>query len=185
MFGKIWMKLVFTLLLIIFFTSVNATLQQDTVAVKEGKQSGILLKKGDKIPDYVFKDFSGKRVSLKSFRGKYVYIDLWATWCISCIEQAPYFEELEEKFHNKKIVFVSISVDRHQEVWKRFVKAEKKRVLQWVCPEGDKAPILKDLGILTIPRFILLDKKGRILESNFGMPVWPQTEKILFGLDGI
>lgn len=186
MFGQRWMKLVFTLLLIVTFASVKAAaLLQDTVEGKEGKQSIILLKKKDKIPDYVYKDLDGKRISLKSFLGKYVYIDLWATWCTSCIEQTPYFEELEEKFHNKKIVFVSISVDRHQEAWERFVKAEKRRSLQWICPEGDKAPILKDLGILTIPRFILLDKKGRILESNFGMPDWSQTEKILSELDGI
>lgn len=109
----------------------------------------------------------------------------WATWCTSCIEQTPYFEKLEEEFHNKKIVFVSISVDRHREVWERLVKAEKKRILQWVCPEGEKAPILRDFGILTIPRFILLDKKGRILESNFGMPAWSQTEKALSELEGI
>ena len=50
---------------------------------------------------------------------------------------------------------------------------------------GGKAPILRDFGILTIPRFILLDKKGRILESNFGMPAWPQIEKALSELDGI
>ena len=174
------------LLFVVVFTGVKAfSLRRDTAVGKEGYQSAVLLKKGDKLPDYVFKDMNNKRVSLKSFRGKYVYIDLWATWCTSCIEQAPYFEELEEKFHNKKIVFVSISVDRHQEAWNRLVKAEKKRILQWVCPEGEKAPILEDLGILTIPRFILLDKKGRILETNFGMPAWPQTEKKLSELDGI
>ena len=183
MFGKRGMRLVFTLLSVVAFASVEAALQQDTVKGEE--QPVVLLKKGDKMPDYVFKDLSGKRVSLKSFRGKYVYIDLWATWCTSCIEQTPYFEKLEEKFHNKKIVFVSISVDRHREVWERLVKAEKKRIVQWVCPEGEEAPILRDFGILTIPCFILLDKKGRILENNFGMPAWPQTEKALSELDGI
>lgn len=183
MFGKRGMRLVFTLLSVVAFASVEAALQQDTVKGEE--QPVVLLKKGDKMPDYVFKDLSGKRVSLKSFRGKYVYIDLWATWCTSCIEQTPYFEKLEEKFHNKKIVFVSISVDRHREVWKRLVKAEKKRILQWVCPEGEEASILRDFGILTIPCFILLDKKGRILENDFGMPAWPQTEKALSELNGM
>lgn len=184
MLGKRRMRLISTLLLLIAFAHVEAALPQDTVAGKEKKQV-VLLQKGDKLPDYVFKDLSGKQVSLKSFRGKYVYIDLWATWCTSCIEQSPFFEELEEKFHNKKIVFVSISVDRHLEVWVRFVKSEKKRILQWICPEGENAPVLKDFGILTIPRFILLDKKGRILEDNFGMPAWTETEKRLSELKGI
>ena len=68
MFGKRGMRLVFTLLSVVAFASVEAALQQDTVKGEE--QPVVLLKKGDKMPDYVFKDLNGKRVSLKSFRGR-------------------------------------------------------------------------------------------------------------------
>ena len=67
MFGKRGMRLVFTLLSVVAFASVEAALQQDTVKGEE--QPVVLLKKGDKMPDYVFKDLNGKRV-VKKFPGK-------------------------------------------------------------------------------------------------------------------
>ena len=82
-------------------------------------------------------------------------------------------------------MFVSVSVDKHREVWLRTMKAEKKRIPQWICPEGEETPLLADFGVVAIPRFILLDKKGRILDVNFSMPSEPQAEKALSELEGI
>ena len=128
--GNVLIKVIFSVALMVMGMMAGATPvgQRDTMARKTDGREVVLLKKGDMMPNYVFKDVNGKRVSLKSFRGKYVYIDIWATWCGSCVEQTPYFEELEDKLHNKKIVFVSISVDKHREAWVRKVKAEKSRV---------------------------------------------------------
>ena len=185
--GNVLIKVIFSVALMVMGMMAGATPvgQRDTMARKTDGREVVLLKKGDMMPNYVFKDVNGKRVSLKSFRGKYVYIDMWATWCGSCVEQTPYFEELEDKLHNKKIVFVSISVDKHREAWVRKVKAEKSRVPQWICPEGEDTPLLADFGVVAIPRFILLDKKGRIVDGDFGMPAWARTEMDLRGLEGI
>lgn len=183
---SIWIKIVFVLALVVTGTCVKANPpQRDTMNRKTGGEKAVLLKKGDVMPNYVFKDVEGKRVSLKKFRGKYVYIDIWATWCGVCVAETPYFEQLEERFHNKNIVFVSVSVDKHREAWLRTMKAEKKRIPQWICPEGEDAPLLTDFGVVAIPRFILLDKKGRILDVNFSMPSEPQAEKTLSKLEGI
>ena len=183
---SIWIKIVFVFALVVIGTGVKANSQQrDTMTRKTGEEKAVLLKKGDVIPNYVFKDVEGKRVSLKKLRGKYVLIDIWATWCGSCVAETPYFEQLEERFHNKNIVFVSISVDKHREAWLRAMKVEKKRIPQWICPEGEDAPLLADFGIVAIPRFILLDKKGRVLDMNFSVPSEPRTEKALSELEGI
>ena len=183
---SIWIKIVSVLALVVTGTCVKANSpQRDTMTRKTDAKKAVLLKKGDIMPNYEFKDVEGKRVSLKKFRGKYVYIDIWATWCGACVEQTPYFEELEERFHNKNIVFVCVSVDKHREAWLRTMKAEKKRIPQWICPEGEDTPLLADFGVVAIPRFILLDKKGRILDVNFSMPSEPQAEKTLSELEGI
>ena len=100
--GNVLIKVIFSVALMVMGMMAGATPvgQRDTMARKTDGREVVLLKKGDMMPNYVFKDVNGKRVSLKSFRGKYVYIDIWATWCGSCVEQTPYFEELEDKLHN-------------------------------------------------------------------------------------
>ena len=89
---SIWIKIVFVLALVVTGTCVKANSpQRDTMTRKTDAKKAVLLKKGDMMPNYEFKDVEGKRVSLKKFRGKYVYIDIWATWCGVCVEQTPYF----------------------------------------------------------------------------------------------
>ena len=169
--GNVLIKVIFSVALMVMGMMAGATPvgQRDTMARKTDGREVVLLKKGDMMPNYVFKDVNGKRVSLKS----------------SCVEQSPYLLVLEDKLHNKKIVFVSISVDKHREAWVRKVKAEKSRVPQWICPEGEDTPLLADFGVVAIPRFILLDKKGRIVDGDFGMPAWARTEMDLRWLEGI
>lgn len=62
-------------------------------------------------PEFVFNSIEGKQVALKDLKGKYVYIDIWATWCRPCLEQLPAMKELEEKYRGTGIEFMSISVD--------------------------------------------------------------------------
>ena len=58
-----------------------------------------------------YENISGGTSSLSDFKGKYVYIDFWATWCAPCIAEIPYLKKLEKEYHNKNIAFVSISID--------------------------------------------------------------------------
>ena len=58
-----------------------------------------------------FENYAGETSSLEDFKGRYVYIDVWATWCGPCKKEIPYLKAIEEKFHNRNIEFVSISVD--------------------------------------------------------------------------
>ena len=64
-----------------------------------------VLKAGMTSPDFKYKDVNGKTVSLKDLRGKYVYIDVWATWCTPCRGELPYLKELEKKTGRKEYLF--------------------------------------------------------------------------------
>lgn len=138
---------------------------------------------GTPAPDFKYRDINGKTVSLKDLKGKYVYIDVWATWCGPCKGEIPHLQRLEEKMHGRKIVFVSISCDANRLAWERMVNEKKLGGIQLQI-EGDNA-FLSAFGVEGIPRFILLDKKGRVVNAWMSRPSEPETEKVLLGLKGI
>ena len=117
------------------------------------------LKVGDRVPNFVFRDTANREVSLKQFRGKYVVIDVWASWCYPCRKEYPYLQELEEKMEGKNIVFVGISCDHVEWRWTGAL-GMMKGIQWWIA--GDES-FLKAFRADRIPRFILLDRKGRVL----------------------
>jgi len=122
---------------------------------------------GSPSPDFNCTDISGKKFSLSNFRGKYLYIDIWATWCAPCQREIPYMRQLEERYHNKEIYFVSISCDSNRAAWENMVKSGMKGIqLHFVT--GDT--FMSEYMINGIPRFILLDKEGRIISADMTRP---------------
>lgn len=181
------MKAVFIVVLFLSlgFSLKAASSPKDTIARRKDTVPVTELQAGDRMPDFNLEDIDGKQVSLKDFKGKYVLIDIWATWCGVCLDEAPFFERLESQFHHKCIAFVSISADKNRDVWVKMIQSKQTNIPQWRLPEGEKSPLLSAFGIEGIPRFILLDKKGRILNTMCGMPSKPEIGEMLSGLKGI
>ena len=123
-------------------------------------------------PNFNCTDLSGKKVSLSDFKGKYVYIDIWATWCGPCQREIPHLQKLEEKYHGKDIYFVSISCDKNRKAWENRVRAGLKGI-QLHFVNGDT--FMNDYMIKGIPRFILLDKEGKIISVDMSRPSDPKT----------
>ena len=123
-------------------------------------------------PNFNCTDLSGKKVSLSDFKGKYVYIDIWATWCGPCQREIPHLQKLEEKYHGKDIYFVSISCDNNKKAWENRVRAGLKGI-QLHFVNGDT--FMNDYMIKGIPRFILLDKEGKIISVDMSRPSDPKT----------
>lgn len=140
-------------------------------------------KAGAPSADFKFKDVNGKVVSLKNLRGKYVYIDVWASWCSPCCKEIPFLQQLEEKMHGKKITFVSISWDRNRDNWVRALQEKNMKGVQLYFDNDDT--FFKEYGIEFIPRFILLDKKGRVVNAYMTRPSDPKTEETLNALKGL
>lgn len=141
------------------------------------------LKVGDRSPEFHATDKDGNEVTVKSLKGKYVYIDVWATWCEPCKMEIPFMKELEKKFRGKKIAFVSISSEKNKGKWGEMVRIMEMTGIQ-INTGGDQS-FMEAYRIAGIPRFILLDKKGRILNLNMTRPSNPETEKTLKALKGI
>ena len=140
-------------------------------------------KRGAPSADFRFKDVSGKVFSLKDFKGKYVYIDVWATWCGPCCKEIPFLQQLEEKMQGQKIAFVSISWDRNRNDWEKALDEKKLGGVQ--LHFGGDETFFKEYGIEFIPRFILLDKKGKVVNAYMTRPSDLKTEETLKALKGL
>ena len=134
-------------------------------------------------PDFKGEDINGKQMSLRDFRGKYVYIDMWATWCGPCQKELPFLKKLEEKYAGRNIVFVGLSIDADKAKWEARVKSGELCGTQLYIGRGSK--FQADYRISGIPRFILLDPNGRIVNPDMTRPSSEDTEKILNAQQGL
>ena len=126
------------------------------------------LDKGQPIKDIEMQDIDENIVSFSDFKGKWIYIDVWATWCNPCIKEIPVLKQLEEDFRGKDVVFISLSVDRQAEPWQEMVKAkELKGVQVWV---GQNEIISTFYKVSGIPRFMIFDPQGNIYDANAKRP---------------
>lgn len=139
--------------------------------------------KGQPSIGFKYLDIKGKEVSLADLKGKYVYIDCWATWCGPCRGELPHLQKLEHKYKGRNIHFVSISCDQDKAAWEKMVKDEKLGGIQ--LHNGGDNEFMDFFMINGIPRFILLDREGKIIASNAPRPSNPETVKLFNSLKGI
>ena len=139
--------------------------------------------KGQPSPEFKYLDINGKEVGLKDLTGKYVYIDVWATWCGPCRGELPHLKELEHQFKGKNIAFVSISCDQDKAAWEKMVKEEKLEGIQ--LHYGNDQSFMEAYMIRGIPRFILLDRDGKILAAEMTRPSNAKTAETFKNLEGI
>ena len=139
------------------------------------------LNAGNPSVDWEFFDINGNKYSSKDFLGKYIYIDVWASWCGPCIKEAPYFKEIAKKFEGKDIVFVSISVDESKNDWLNSQKEENDNIISLWAESWDNV-LCNFFKIHAIPRFLLIDKQGLIINSNADRPS-AGIEEVLNSLD--
>ncbi len=138
---------------------------------------------GKPSPDFKGVDVNGKQMSLRDFRGKYVYIDMWATWCGPCQKELPYLKKLAEKYKGRNITFVGLSIDADKAKWEARVKSGELCGTQLYIGKGSR--FQADYRISGIPRFILLDPNGRIVNPDMTRPSSDDTEKILNAQAGL
>lgn len=128
------------------------------------------------LPPFFFKDAENNEQGLQQYLGKYVIIDVWATWCGPCKYNAPYFYEMAEKYKDQNIVFVSISVDKNIAAWKQD-KSHSPHVINWITDFQN--PFMSRFAIQGIPRFILIGPDGKPINSKMPYPSEKNFEQIL------
>ena len=133
-----------------------------------------------KAPNFDYENHAGGKTTLESLKGKYVYIDLWATWCGPCRAEIPFLKELEKSLHDKNIAFVSISTDseKDHEKWRTFVKEKELTGIQLYADRANM-DFIKAFNVNTIPRFILIDPSGTVVDADAARPSDPKLKEQL------
>jgi peroxiredoxin len=118
---------------------------------------------GNEAPVFAQNDASGKSVSLASFKGKYVLVDFWASWCGPCRAENPNVVKAYQKFHAKGFDILGVSLDEEKDKW---IAAVKKDNLDWSQVsdlQGWKNNVAMLYGVQGIPMNFLIDKEGKII----------------------
>ncbi len=140
---------------------------------------------GTPSPKFVnYENYKGGTTSLDDLKGKYVYVDIWATWCGPCKREIPFLKEVEKEFHGKNIEFVSISIDKKEayQKWKDMVAEKELGGIQLYADNDWNSQFVRDYGIEGIPRFLLIDDKGNIVNADAPRPSNPKLKEVLNGL---
>jgi peroxiredoxin len=138
------------------------------------------LETGTKAPDFSLPDIYGASLSLSQFKGQYVLLDFWASWCQPCRKENPNIVEAYRRFRKRNFTIVSISLDSKMEQWQKGVKADK---LVWRTHASDlqkwRSPVLELYNIKAIPANFLIDTSGVIIAKNL------YSEALLSFLDSV
>ncbi len=155
------------------YKAAGSTNDKNNAEIEKSYTTLKTLAKGSPSPKFVnYENNSGGTTSLDDLKGKYVYIDVWATWCGPCKREIPFLKEVEKKYHDKNIEFLSLSIDekKDHQAWKDMIKEKELGGIQLFADSDWKSQFVKDYLIKGIPKFILLDPQGNIVTANAPRP---------------
>lgn len=135
---------------------------------------------GQPFPEVVvLKDSLGQTFDFASLKGRYVYIDLWASWCVPCIKEIPALRKLEAACKDLPVAFVSISIDQSREAW---LKRKRSLGLTGLQLHDATGRLAEALNVSGIPHFLVYDKQGRLLVYDAPRPSSTEALTLLKGL---
>jgi len=139
---------------------------------------GSKLISGKAAPEFTYKDINGKMVSLKDFRGKVVYLDIWASWCGPCLKEIPASKKLEEELKGKDVIFLCVSLDQNEDAWKKIIKEKDIPGIHLISKGDFDAEMAKLYNVKGIPRYFIIGKDGTIVNNNAGRPSTDAKQEI-------
>lgn len=131
----------------------------EIVKVLEGR---IHTRKNQQAPTFTAIDTRGKTISLSDYRGKYVILNFWASWCSPCIEELPALKRISDSYPDDKLQIISITYDKDTTA---FLKAVQKYSMNWIHIFGDE-DLIKKYGDQAVPMVYLLDNTGKVIYNR-------------------
>jgi len=121
------------------------------------------VKIGQEAPDFSLPDLSGKKISLSSFRGKYVLVDFWASWCKPCRMENPNVVKAYNEYKNKNFTVLGVSLDKKKEAWADAIKTDGLTWNHVSDLQFWESAVVPLYGINSIPTNMLLDPQGKVV----------------------
>jgi len=145
-------KLFFALALLVVGATAFRSFSEKTTFSKEALSETLLSTDGSQVP---FKDI------LSKYKGKTVVIEVWASWCGDCVKAMPKIKELQSK--NPDVAYVFLSMDKTADKWKAGIEKHELKGEHFMANDGMKGTFGKAIDLDWIPRYIILDKTGKIV----------------------
>ena len=121
-------------------------------------------------PDFILPDLDGKMVRLADFKGKVVLLNVWATWCLPCVEEMPSMEKLHQQLKDENFILLAVSVDETgARAVMPFMKKHKLSFTALIDVKGVVKSLYQTAGV---PESFIIDRQGRILEKVIGARNW-------------
>lgn len=147
-------------------------------------------------PSPVFENYENQKggtTSLEDLKGNYVYIDIWATWCGPCLAELPALKQAEKEYESKKVTFVSISVDdgrgyknrsfeAAKKGWSKMIEEKEMGGVQLLSDKNWKSDFITAFKVNSIPRFILIDPNGVVVNADAPRPSSPKFKELFDSL---
>jgi thiol-disulfide isomerase/thioredoxin len=127
-------------------------------------------------------DTSRRAVELSAFKNKYLVIDFWASWCGPCLANVPYLNKLIKSYRGDSIGFVSISLDRYPDQWKKALLGHKIEGLQLCDTNAFNSIAAIYCKAIYVPHYVIVDKDGRVINYDAPQASEPALMKLLDGL---
>jgi len=144
--------------------------------IEDGKTGAV----GSQAIEFSQADTEGKQVALSSFRGKYVLVDFWASWCRPCRDENPNVVKAFNKFKDKNFTVLGISLDRDKDPWLKAIKADNLTWTQLSDLKFWSNEVAAKYKIQSIPQNLLIDPSGKIIAKNLrGSELHSALDKLL------
>ncbi|HZZ28931.1 MAG TPA: carboxypeptidase regulatory-like domain-containing protein [Pirellulales bacterium] len=144
----------------------KGTLDLGTITVDATRGSQL----GDRMPDFEFQTLDGAKKKLSDFRGQYVLIDFWATWCNSCVAELPQLQSLQDQpSASGKLAVLGVNLDSDQSAARAFIQRHPLPVMQGFLEEGPPAKDLTCWAASSIPSYILISPDGKLVQKSFSL----------------
>ncbi len=135
------------------------------IKVIESYEKAIKFAGGTQAPDFVLIDLNNTEVALKNYRGKVIYLNFWATWCRPCMDKMEKLKMIQPELENEDIVFVNVSVDREEDVWKETLEKRQFKGIHILASGELNSDIAKAYEIKVLPRYFIINKVGDFVKN--------------------
>jgi thiol-disulfide isomerase/thioredoxin len=165
-----------------YFQLLSGQAKQTTTGKRLADRVEVLKRStiGSYVKDFTMNSMDGKTIRMSDFKGKYLFIDFWASWCGPCRAENPNVLKAYENYKDKSFAVLGISIDDNTGKWKEAVEKDKMPWTQVLNNKGSENDVAAYYGIQAIPSTMLLDADGKIIALNLrGEKLHEELQKVL------
>jgi len=119
----------------------------------------------NKAPEFQLSGLNSDSIQLSNYKGKVVYLDFWATWCVPCRKSFPWMNAMLEKYQDQGLEIIAISLDDKKKMVETFLKKYPAKFTIALDPKGESGDLYK---VRVMPSSYLIDRQGNIVETHMG-----------------